>query len=103
MPKDLRPLKPSRFSAVQKPHETTLCQQCIELGRNCREYVPPAGDVADFPDDQSIISEASTSSSSSWSDEQQLSDDEHTPVASEGEEEIEDFLDTKMKNLKLKD
>ena len=84
---------------MQKPHETELCQKCIELGHNCREYVPPAGDIADFPDDQSIISEASTSSSLSWAEEQELSD--NTPVASEDEDEVDDFLDSKMKDLKL--
>ncbi len=100
MPKDIRPLRPSRNFTVQKPHETDLCQRCIELGRNCREYVPTAEDAADIPDDQSIISEASTSSSSSWAEEQELTDDERTPVGSEGED---NFLDSKMKSLKLKD
>lgn len=99
MPKDIRPLRPSGRINVQKPHETSLCQQCIELGHNCREYVPAAGDTADIPDDQSIISEASTSSSSSWAEEQELSD--ATPVASEDEKDVGDFLDSKMENLKL--
>ena len=104
MPRDLRPLRPSKHFTTQKPHDTERCQKCIELGHNCRDYVPPAGDAAvDIPDDQSIISEASTASSSSWADEQQLSDEDHTPVASEGEEDIDKFLDSQMKSLNLKD
>lgn len=62
--------------------------------------VPP-DEVADIPDDQSIISEASTASSSSWAEDQQLSDGDVTPVASDDEEGVEQFLKAKMKAMDL--
>ena len=100
MPEGIRPLRPGRARlTVQKPHESSLCQQCIELGYNCRGFIPPDV-VVDIPDDRSIISEASTASSSSWAEEQQLSDENLTPVASD-EEELESFLDSKMKALDI--
>ena len=104
MPSDIRPLRPSgRFTDVQKPHESDLCQKCIELGHNCRNYVPPKDDpdTVDFPDDQSIISEASTASSSSFAEDQQLSDQDLTPVCSD-EEEADRFLEDKLKSMHLK-
>lgn len=97
---DLRPLKPSgRHSNEPKPHISELCQKCIELGpgRNCKDYVPPSTDESiDIPDDQSIISEASTASSSLIND-QQLSDEDSTPVGSDDD----DYLESKLKSLKI--
>ena len=95
MPVDIQPLRPHRaWFGAKKPHESSLCEQCIELGYNCQEYND------DIPDDESIISEASTASSSSLAEEQNLSDDNLTPVASD-EEEQESFLDSKLKNLHI--
>ena len=101
MPENIRPLRPGRGGIIQKPHEQSLCQRCIELGYNCRNYVAPATELADIPDDQSIISEASTASSSSFAEDQQLSDGDHTPVASEDEEQVDDFLEARMRDMNL--
>lgn len=97
MPTGIRPLRPGRSFLAQKPHESELCQKCIELGYSCREYTPTAESV-DFPDDQSVISEASTASASSLLEDQDLSDGELTPVGSDTEEEL---LEAKMKKLNL--
>ena len=95
-------MRPGRGVKIQKPHEQSLCQKCIELGRNCRDYNPdPATELADIPDDQSIISEASTASSSSFAEDQQLSDGDLTPVASEDEEQVDDFLEAKMRDMNI--
>ncbi len=103
-PAKIQPLRRGGGPTRNKPHESALCQKCIELGSNCREYIPPpsaSGDM-DFPDDVSIMSEASTISNSSWAaDDQQLSDGEVTPVASDNEDETEHILLDKMKNLSL--
>lgn len=103
MPIDIRPLKPHKVHVDPKPHLTDLCQRCIELGQNCRDYVPPpnaVSELVDIPDDQSIISEASTASTSSFQEDQQLSEDDLTPVVSD-EEETDRFLELKMKQLKI--
>lgn len=99
MPSEIRPLRPgNRFSSTPKPHETTLCEKCIELGYDCRNYAPPQNVlVEDIPDDQSIISEASTASTSSFLDDQQLSDGDITPVGSDNE----DFIEKKMKDMNI--
>ena len=106
MPKNIQPLKRSGGDFLSTPHPTELCQRCMELGYNCRQYTPPivsswtgSGSGVDFPDDQSIISESSTISSS-WAEEQQLSDGDLTPVASD-EEETDRFLESKMKLMTL--
>ena len=105
MPKNIQPLKRSGGGFLSTPHPTELCQRCKELGYNCRQYTPSivsswTGGGVDFPDDQSIISESSTISSSSWAEEQQLSDGDLTPVASD-EEDTDRFLESKMKSMTL--
>lgn len=101
MPTHIRPLKPGRrHNDVPKPHPAELCQKCIELGSNCQEYRPPPGETVDIPDDQSIISVASTASSSSFVDDQHLSDEDITPQASD-EEDIDSFLQSKMKSMDI--
>ena len=95
----LQPLKPGRRFSEPKPHVSELCQKCIELGHNCKNYVPPQTDESiDIPDDQSIISEASTASSSSFTEDQQLSDGDLTPVGSDDEAV---FLESNLKSLKI--
>lgn len=104
MPSDIRPLRRgNRFDGVSKPHETALCQKCKELGYDCRNYVPPqnnTSELVEIPDDQSIISEASTASTASFQEYQKLSDEDLTPVASD-EEETDTFLESKMKSLNI--
>lgn len=101
MPEDVRPLHPGGGSNAKAPHVQSLCQKCIELGHNCRDYVPSPNEVVDIPDDLSVYSEASTTSSSSWSEDQRLSDGERTPVASGDEEQVDDFLEAKMKAMDI--
>lgn len=52
-------LKPLRFQfhndEDRKPHVQELCEQCQELGYNCREYTPAEDD-----DDESVFSESSS-------------------------------------------
>lgn len=101
MPTDIRPLRPSyRIHDVNKPHQSDLCQVCIELGYNCRGYIPPENSEADIPDDQSVISEASTIST--IAEDQQLSDGDLTPVASDDEEGTDRFLSSKIGKLTIK-
>ena len=101
MPTDIRPLRPSyRIHKVAKPHPSGLCQRCIEVGYNCRGYVPPENSEVDIPDDQSVISESSTIST--IAEDQQLSDGDLTPVASDDEEGTDRFLESKMGELNIK-
>ena len=139
MPTNIQPLKHGNPSSTQIPHQTSLCQKCIELGYNCRDYSPPPiAFIEDIPDDQSIISDTSTASTfsslndqqdchhyvpppnvlvqdipddqasiisevssasttSSFLDDQQLSDGDITPVGSDNE----DFIVKKMKQMNL--
>ena len=98
MPHDIQPLRPSYGThKVTKPHQSDLCQKCIELGYNCRGYVPPANSEVDIPDDQSVISESSTIST--IGEDQQLSDGDLTPVASDDEDRL---LESKMSELNIK-
>ena len=103
MPEDIRPLRYNGGNNSQGPHESSLCQLCLKLGYNCRNYIAPAEDPEeeDDDDDVSVISEASTTSSSSFPDDQQLSDQDNTPVASDDEEYLEEFLEAKMKDMNL--
>ena len=102
MPSDVRPLKPSRaVREDQKPHDTERCQKCLELGYNCRDH--PSEPETDYLDDDStdsgsVFSEASTNSSSSFTD---WNDEDRTPVCSD-EEETDRLLDRGMKRLQLK-
>jgi hypothetical protein len=95
MPDDLQPLQPgnSRQYEDRRPHETDLCQRCLQLGYNCQNYVPPPWAEEDT-DDQSVISDSSTISTVV---DQDLGDGGLTPVASDDEE----FLESAMQNLRV--
>ena len=89
LPVSLRPLR-RRFHGEEdrKPHLEDLCQKCQELGYSCRE-------CPDEPDDVSVISESSSVTDSSVS-EQDLDEEDLTPVPSDSElaDELLDKLET---------
>ena len=94
LPTRLRPLRP-RFHSDEnrKPHEERLCQKCQELGHCCRDYNPE-----DTDDNVSVISESSSTTDSSLS-EQDIDDEDLTPLPSDSE--LTDDPLQQLENLQL--
>ena len=86
LPVSLQPLRPQFcHEEDRKPHLEDLCHKCQELGYNCRGY-------PDEPDHVSVISECSSVSDNSVSEQ----DLDLTPVPSDSEltEELLDQMET---------
>ncbi len=94
----IQPLKRGSGGGFQKPHDQARCEKCKELGHNCRSYT--ASDDApevDFEEGKSIISIASSTSTDVSEDQ----GDDVTPTVSDDEEEVDEFLGDKLKNIQL--
>ena len=99
LPETLRPLRRRRYHQDKKaPHDVNLCEKCQELGTNCQE----SSDV-NAADDESVISEYSTTSDSSAASGPALEDvdSDITPVGSEDEEQIDKMVE-QLKGIDLK-
>ena len=84
-----------------KQHLTEYCQKCKELGRDCRNYVPPEDpDEVDDDTEEDIPDGVSVRSDATVDDELDDEGDRQTPVPSD-EDTAEDFLKGHLQNLKL--
>ena len=98
-PLRIRPLLHSGDQS-KKEHLTQYCQKCKELGRNCRNYVPPSEQAEDDEEEEEVEDDdVSVMSGVSDVDINDV-DNVPTPVPSD-EETNEEFLSNQLGNLAL--
>ena len=96
-PTSVRPLRYTGGNVSQKPHDSEACEMCRKHG-DCRNIAAKSGvEEAEWDDDISVRSEAS--SISDVSEDCNLSDG--TPVNSD-EETVDDLLSSQLKGLHMK-
>ena len=97
-PHSVQPLKRGSGARFQKPHHQARCEKCKELGYNCRGYIAKEDDEeVEFEDGQSISSVASSTST----DVSEEPRDDVTPTVSDDEEQADEYLSTRVQNLRI--